>query len=65
MGEKGHTFGIVAKLALEMALSDSKLCSYTFTLNRYIVDKRSCWVLSDGSERVTGECLVWFGVLSF
>ena len=26
MGEKGHTFGIVAKLALEMALSDSKLC---------------------------------------
>ena len=27
MGEKGHIFGIVAQLALEMALSDSKLCS--------------------------------------
>ena len=29
MGEKGHTFGIVAKLALEMALSGSKLCNYS------------------------------------
>ena len=26
VGEKGHIFGIVAQLALEMALSDSKLC---------------------------------------
>ena len=33
MGEKGHSFGIVAKLALEMALSDSKLCRIsTYTL---------------------------------